>query len=73
MHEQNRGGETSDQPPLQFIDRRNKAHLSTVRTAIFHSQGSYGVLFCPLFLIRTLKTRNVILSPYKDSGLSFFF
>ena len=36
-------------------------------------QGSYSVLFCPLFLIRTLKIKNVLLSPYKDSCLSSSF
>ena len=35
-------------------------------------QGCCGVLFCPSFLIRTLKSQNVLFSPFKDTQLSFF-
>ena len=34
-------------------------------------QGSYAVLFCPFFLLRTIKTQNVLLSHFKDTLLSF--
>ena len=34
-------------------------------------QGSYAVLFCPFILLRTFKTQNVLLSPFKDTWLSF--
>ena len=35
-------------------------------------QGCYSVLFCPFFLIRTFKTQNVLLCPYKDTHVSFY-
>ena len=38
---------------------------------IVHIQGSCAVLFCPFILLRTLKTQNVLLSPFKDRQLSF--
>ena len=39
----------------------------------YSMQGCCGVLFCPSFLIRTLKTQNVLFSPFKDMQLSFSY
>ena len=34
-------------------------------------QGSYAVLLCPFILLRTFRTQNILLSPFKDTELSF--
>ena len=56
-----------------LIDGDDVRDLNVASYRERYEQGSYGVLFCPLFLIRILKIRNVLLSPYKDSSLFFSF
>ena len=56
-----------------YLVRRTNFWVSLLQKTFCLYQGSYGVLFCPFFLIRTFKIRNVLLSPYKDSSLSFSY
>ena len=66
--------ESNDFPFIIPVFYLVRVHYVFTRTEVsaFQLQGCYSVLFCPFFLIRTFKTQNVLLFPYKDTHISFY-